>query len=306
MKKDFYEVLGVSKTASEDEIKSAYRKLAKKYHPDINKEDNAHEKFKEVQEAYDVLSDANKKANYDRFGHAGPQQSGGFGGGSYSYNGSFEDIDLGDIFSSFFGGGSSFFGGNRPRKGQDNLIRIRVTFEEAAFGTKKDLDLEIIDESGQRKKQTITVTVPAGIDDNDRLRVPGKGGLGVNGGPSGDLYVDFVISEHKFYKRDGDDIYLEVPISITEAILGFKKEVPTLHGNVKINVSGGIQNGDQQRIRGKGIHNNNGSKGDMFVIFTIIIPKKLSRDQKKIINELNKTDLYDKKQEDFDRFTENN
>lgn len=376
-KRDYYEVLGISKNASEQEIKSAFRKLAKKYHPDLNKDDpTAADKFKEAQEAYEVLSDKNKRESYDRFGHAGVGSGasgfGGFNGASYGFDAS--DIDLGDIFDSFFGGG---FGGgfsqrgnsaNRKRQGADMLKKINLSFEEAIYGCEKDLELDVVEEcttcngegglnsktcpkchgsgtvtseqhtilgsflskttcpdchgsgktydktcpdchgSGQTTKhKTITVNVPAGITTGDRLRLSKKGGPGSNGGEPGDLYLEFYISEHKYYKRENDDIYLDVPITITEAILGCKKEIPTLYGSVKLNIPSGTNSGDIQRIKGKGVDNKaKHSKGNMYITIKVITPKHLTREQKKLIEALEKTDLEDEEIEKFNRFTEEN
>ncbi len=368
-KKDYYEVLGVSKDASDVEIKSAFRKLAKKYHPDICKEPDAEQKFKEVQEAYEVLSDENKRRQYDQFGHAafdGAQGAGGYGGtGGFGGFGGFDasGFDFGDIFDNIFGGG---FGGStsrtRAQAGADRLLRVRLTFEEAVFGCEKDIKLEINEKcdecngkggtgeetcsechgsgtvtteqrtlfgtfmskttcskcGGKGKtyknkcshchgtgrvitNKTITVSIPKGVDTGSRLRISGKGEAGVNGGPNGDLYLEFVVEKHEFYNRDGDDIYLKVPINITEAVLGTKKEIPTLFGNVKLTIPEGTNSGDKQRIKGKGIN-----KGDMYVIMDVRIPKKISRDQKKLFEELEDTDLDDSVIEKFDKFTENN
>ena len=374
-KRDYYEVLGVSKSASKDEIKSAFRKLAKKYHPDISKEENAEEKFKEVQEAYSVLSDDNKRRQYDQFGHAGVNGNGagsGFGG----FNGAgfgFDASDLGDIFDDLFGAGFGFGGsssrrGSRTRRGSDILMQVDLTFEEAVFGCEKDFDLDVVAEcdkcdgkggfheetcsrchgsgtitSEQRTilgsfmtkttcpdcggkgktyrevcskchgkgsvkaHKTITVSVPSGIDNGERLRVPGKGNSGENGGASGDLYLEFHIKEHKYFKRDGLDIYLEVPINMAEAVLGCKKEIPTIYGNVKLTISSGIDSGDKQRLKGKGIKDSTSRKvGDMYVIFKVVTPKRLSRDQKKLFESLSKTDLDDSEIDRFVSFTKSN
>ena len=374
-KRDYYEVLGVSKSASKDEIKSAFRKRAKKYHPDISKEENAEEKFKEVQEAYSVLSDDNKRRQYDQFGHAGVNGNGagsGFGG----FNGAgfgFDASDLGDIFDDLFGAGFGFGGSSsrrssRTRRGSDILMQVDLTFEEAVFGCEKDFDLDVVAEcdkcdgkggfheetcsrchgsgtitSEQRTilgsfmtkttcpecggkgktyrevcskchgkgsvkaRKTITVSVPSGIDNGERLRVPGKGNSGENGGASGDLYLEFHIKEHKYFKRDGLDIYLEVPINMAEAVLGCKKEIPTIYGNVKLTISSGIDSGDKQRLKGKGIKDSTSRKvGDMYVIFKVVTPKRLSRDQKKLFESLSKTDLDDSEIDRFVSFTNNN
>lgn len=354
-KRDYYEVLGVSKDASEKEIKSAFRKLAKKYHPDVNKEPDAADKFKEAQEAYAVLSDEGKRKQYDQFGHAAFDSMNG--GGGYDFSG----FDFGDIFSeifgSGFGGGFSGFGGggttSRKRRGQDKIMRVNLTFEEAVFGCKKTINVPVASEcdecdgkgghgestcstchgsgvvtqeqrsilgsfmtrttcpschgegvtfkntcskchgTGKNTKNTdIEVKVPAGVDTGNQLRVPGKGEAGLNGGPNGDLYLEFIVKDHELFMRDEDDVYLELPITITEAVLGCKKEIPTLYGNVKLTIPAGSESGDKHRLKGKGIENvRTGENGNMYVILKIVIPKKLSRDQKKLFEKLEETDL---------------
>lgn len=375
-KRDYYEVLGVSKTATEQEIKSAFRKKAKQYHPDLNKDNpDAAEKFKEAQEAYEILSDEQKRKMYDQYGHAGVSGSassgfGGFGGAGFDAS----DFDFGDIFDNIFGGGFGGFTSNgrssksRASRGSDLLMRINLSFDEAIYGCEKDINLDVVEECSEchgeggfdsetcerchgsgtitteqhtilgsfvskttcpscqgegkifktkcntcrgkgrvKKNKTITVNVPAGIDNGNRLRVSGKGNPGTNGGPNGDLYLEFYVEEHEYFVRDGDDIYLEVPITITEAILGCKKTIPTLYGNVKLTIPSGVDSGDKQRIRGKGIDNKNkGSKGNMYVIMKVITPKKLSREQKKLIESLNDTKLDDTIISKFNKFTEKN
>lgn len=372
-KRDYYEVLGVSKSATDAEIKSAFRKKAKEFHPDLNKDNpDAAEKFKEAQEAYTVLSDENKRKMYDQYGHDGVNGSsagGGFGGfGGFDAS----DFDFGDIFDNIFGGGFSSFGGgstrNRATRGSDVLMRVNIDFDDAVFGCSKDINLDVVEECSKcdgeggfdsetcsrchgsgtitseqhtilgsfvskttcpecngkgkaykrkcsacngkgkvKKNKTITVNVPSGIDNGDRLRVSGKGSAGTNDGPNGDLYLEFSVSEHEYFIREGDDIYLEVPITITEAILGTKKTIPTLYGNIKLTIPAGTDSGDKQRIKGKGIDNKNSrNKGNMYVIMKVITPKKLSREQKKIIEALNKTDLDDTVINKFNKFTENN
>lgn len=373
-KRDYYEILGVSKTASTDEIKSAFRKLAKKYHPDLNKDNpSAADKFKEAQEAYEVLSDDNKRKMYDQYGHAGVNGAGasgfgGFGGAGFDASG----FDFGDIFDNIFGGGFGFSGGGssktRKTRGSDLLMNVDLSFEEAVFGCEKDISLDVVEECSDcdgkgghkeetcshchgsgtvtteqhtilgsfvskttcpycngegktykekcstchgkgrvKKHKTITINVPSGISEEDRLRVGGKGNPGTNGGPNGDLYLEFTIKKHGYFKRDDDDIYLEVPITITEAILGCKKVIPTLYGNVRLTVPAGTDSGDKQRIKGKGIDNKSRRrKGDMYIVLNVVTPKRLSRDQKKLIESLAKTDLTDATIERFDQFTKKN
>ena len=356
-KRDYYEVLGVGKDADDKTIKSAFRKLAKKYHPDVSKEPDAAEKFKEAQEAYAVLSDPEKRKQYDQFGHAAFDQMNG--GAGYDFSG----FDFSDIFSEIFGsssfGGFGGFGGgqtrgrNRARTGSDKLMRVDLTFEEAVFGTKKTINVPVANEcddcdgkgghgestcktchgtgvvtSEQRtlfgsfmsrtscpncsgagitfekactkchgtgkvtKNTDIDVKIPAGVDTGNQLRVPGKGEAGTGGGRNGDLYLEFNVKPHELFMRDGDDIYLEVPITITDAVLGSKIDIPTLYGNVKLTIPAGSESGEKHRLKGKGIENiRSGEKGNMYVILRIITPKKLSRDQKKLFDQLADTDL---------------
>lgn len=374
-KRDYYEVLGVSRSATDAEIKSAFRKKAKEFHPDLNKDNpDAAEKFKEAQEAYEVLSDESKRKMYDQYGHAGVGGSssgfGGFGGAGFDAS----DFDFGDIFDNIFGGGFGGFsqGGRgsktRATRGSDLLMRIDLSFDEAIYGCEKDINLDVVEEcdechgeggfdpvtcdrchgsgtitteqhtilgsfvskttcpscSGEgktfktkcskcrgkgrvKKNKTITVNVPSGIDTGNRLRVSGKGNPGANGGPNGDLYLEFYVEEHEYFVRDGDDIYLEVPLTITEAILGCKKMVPTLYGNVKLTIPAGVDSSDKQRIRGKGVDNKSrGTKGNMYVVMKVVTPKKLSKEQKKLIDSLSKTDLEDIEMKKFNKFTSHN
>ena len=362
-KKDYYEVLGVSKSASQDEIKSAFRKLAKKYHPDLNKEADAADKFKEVQEAYDVLSDENKRKTYDQFGHSAFEQGAGGGNPYGNYGGfsgfdtsgfGFEDIDLGDILNAAFGGGfRSKSKKNRPQKGEDVLYRMRVSFKDAVFGTKKDITLDLTDncdtcdghggfnektcsncngtgkttrqqsslfgsfmtqttceecqgrgKTFERKctdcngtgyiksRKTITVTVPAGIDTGSQIRIKGKGEAGINGGENGDIYVEFIVENDEVFEREGNDIYMTLPINVVDAVLGTEQEIPTLNGEIVLTIPSGSQNNDKLRIKGKGVPYLNSSKvGDLYVILNIIIPTKLDKKQRKIFEELRETEL---------------
>lgn len=357
-KKDYYEVLGVSKTASQDEIKSAFRKLAKKYHPDVSKEPDAESKFKEAQEAYAVLSDEDKRRQYDQFGHAAFQ--GGGAGGAGGFGGfDFSGFDYGDIFDNIFGSfGGGFSGGrasNRPRRGNDSLMRMKLSFEEAVFGCKKDINIDVIEECHEcngnggfgestcdkchgsgtitseqhtifgsflskttcdkcegvgktydrvcnhchgngrvKANKNLEIKVPAGVDTGTRLKLSGKGSEGINGGPNGDLYIEFSVNEHKFFIRDENDIYIEAPITITEAVLGCKKEIPTLNGSITLSIPAGSESGDKHRVKGKGINNEaTHRKGDLYIILKIVTPKKLSKEQKKLLEQLSKTNLDD-------------
>lgn len=362
-KKDYYEVLGVSKTATDEEIKRAFRKLAKQYHPDINKEPGAEEKFKEIGEAYAVLSDANKRRQYDQFGHAAFQNGSASGGGAGFQGFNMGDIDLEDILGDLFGGGFrgfSGFGGSsrtssRPSKGEDIRVVLNLTFEEAAFGCEKDVKLNLTSECSRckgkggfnektcrtcggagkvleqaqtifgymqtqktcpdckgrgktyeticdechgkgvvEKVKTLTVTIPEGVDEGYQLRLSGKGNAGLNGGPNGDVFIEFKIKEHPLFERDGADIYLEVPVTITDATLGCKKEIPTLYGNIILEIKAGTQNYTKLKIKGKGIKlPNSMSKGNMYAVVNIIIPTKLDRKQKALLQDLAQTDLED-------------
>ena len=371
-KKDYYETLGVSKDASDKEIKSAFRKLAKEYHPDVSKDPNAEVKFKEAQEAYGVLGDEGKKSQYDQFGHAAFEQ-GGFGGagagaGGFDFNG----FDFNDIFESAFGGngGGGFgfnFGGNNPNrkmKGRDTLMRMNLTFEEAVYGSEETIAVNVnvtcdecdgvggFDETtcntchgqgvinseqrtilgtymtqttcsdcrgkgmtykdectachgkGQYKKdQQIDVTIPEGVDNGNQIRLREKGEAGANGGPNGDLYIEFIVKDHPYYDRDDEDIYLEMPITIPEAILGTKKEVKTLHGLVKLNIPAGSETGDMHKLKGKGVKYVNSSRyGDMFVKIKVTTPNKLTKDQKKLIESLSKTNLNNDAIKEYEKF----
>ena len=355
-KRDYYEVLGVSKTATDAEIKSAFRKLAKKYHPDVSKEENAAEKFKEVQEAYAVLSDPEKRKKYDQFGHSAFQNNGGGAGGFQGFDG-FDFGDMGDIFDDILGGfgfsSNSRRSANGPRKGNDVLYRMTISFDEAVHGCEKDINLDTVDNcpnchgeggfnsktcpecrgSGTisseqrtmfgsfltkttcpechgtgnifekkcpdcngkgkiRKNKTITVTVPAGIDNGNRLRLTGKGEAGENGGRNGDLYLEFTVKDHDFYKRNEDDVYIDLPLTITEAVLGCIKEVPTIYGNVELTIPSGTQSLDKLRLRGKGIENvNTKRKGDMYAVVKVIMPEKLTKEQKSLFESLANTEL---------------
>ena len=348
-KRDYYEVLGVDKSASEDEIKKAYKKLARKYHPDMNPGDKAaEEKFKEVNEANEVLSDPQKKARYDQFGFAGVDPSyGGGQGGAYGAGG-FDFGDLGDIFGSFFGGG---FGGGRrsnpnaPRRGESIRMSVTVDFTEAAFGCEKELQVERSEQctackgsgcapgttpeicpdcrgsgvvmqsqrtpfgvmqsqapcgkcrgkgriihqpcpdchgSGAvRKRKTIKINIPAGIDNGQTISLRGQGHAGANGGPAGDLLVTVMIRPSDIFQREGTAVYTEAPITFAQATLGAELEIDTIDGKVKYDIPEGTQTGTVFRLRGKGIPVLNGrGRGDQYVTVTVETPKNLNKTQK--------------------------
>lgn len=361
-KRDYYEVLGVSKNASDDEIKSAYRKLAKKYHPDLNPGDKkAEESFKEVGEAYEVLSDSEKKARYDQFGHAGVDPNYGAGGGFGGFGGGFGGVDLNDILGDLFGGGFGGFGGssrranpNAPRKGADIRVSMVLTFMEAVHGCQKVVNINSQDTCsacggtgaekgtspetcaechgsgfvsvqqrtpfgvmqssqpcprcsgkgkiiktpckqchGSGKKSTskkVEISVPAGIDDDQNLRVQGKGDAGVNGGPHGDLIVIVTVRPDPIFERDRYDVHVTVPITYSQAVLGDDIVVPTVDGKVQYTVPEGTQSGTTFRLRGKGIQYVNGrGRGDQYVHVEVEIPKKLTKTQREALKHFEET-----------------
>ena len=344
---EYYERLGVSKSASQDEIKKAYRKLSKQYHPDINKEASAEEKYKEIQEAYETLGDPQTRAAYDQYGSAGAN-AGGFGGGAGGFSGfggagGFGGFD--DIFSSFFGGGAAQSNPTAPRQGDDLQYRINLTFEEAIFGVEKEISynreqachtchgdgakpgtkVETCHKCGghgqvqvardtplgrvmttatcdvchgtgkeikekcptchgtghERQVHKIKVTVPAGVETGQQMRMNGGGDAGKNGGPYGDLYVIFNVAASKQFERDGSEIFYEMPLEFVQAALGDEVEIPTVHGAVKLKIPAGTQTGQNFRLRGKGAPKLRGTgNGDQHVIVNIVTPKKLNEAQK--------------------------
>lgn len=355
-KRDYYEVLGLSKSASKDEIKSAYRRLAKKYHPDLNHEPDAADKFKEVQEAYDVLYDDNKRAQYDRFGFAAFQNGDSTGGAGNPFGGGFSsagfgDMDLGDIFSSFFGGGSRRQSrASGPQKGDNALTRIRISFMDAVNGTKVSIPVTYDEPcahchgsgaesasdittcphcggTGQvrtqqrtifgvmdgvapcshcggsgkiirnkchacggsgytRVRRDLTVNVPAGINSGQQIRVTGKGGRGVNGGPNGDLYVEVLVSDHASFRRDGNDIHIDIPLSFADCALGTTITVPTVYGEVEVRIPEGTQPDQVLRLKDKGIKDlHNGKPGNQYVHIKVKTPTNLNKSQKKLLEE---------------------
>ena len=316
MAEDYYQVLGVDKKAAADEIKKAYRKLALKWHPDKNPNNKAaEEKFKKISEAYAVLSDAKKREQYDQFGSADQFRQ------QYSQEDIFRDFDLDEILRSFgFGGArgggrttfrtsrrggggarddyddpfAGLFGGggmgggrqqyaNMPQKGQDAEYNLSISLEESVFGADKKISFQL-----ENRIEDINVKIPAGISSGKKLRLPGKGLSGYNGGPSGDLYLNVNVMPHPIYARDGNDLYIEKTIKFTQAALGTTIDVPTLEGATKrIKIAPGTQNNTKIRMKGYGVPGLKGAtKGDQYVKINVDVPKKLSDRQMKLIQQL--------------------
>ena len=313
-KRDYYEVLGVPKTASADEIKKAHRKLALKYHPDRNKYNKeAEERFKEIQEAYDILSDPTKRANYDQFGHAGVGAGGargpngdpfeqfrraqqGRGGGRTTWRASpgvsvedfdpsmFQGGDFSEMFDQLFGGGARR-GGTRgrvrpePARGQDVEHAINLSFEQAARGTTLPLQID----RGNGHVETIEVKIPPGVKDGSRIRIKGRGEQ--TGGEPGDLFILTHVTPHPYFRRDGLDISIDLPLSLYEALLGSKVQVPTLDGPVTVTVPPGTSSGAKLRIKGRGVERGT-EKGDEYVVIKVLVPKNLDDEDRKLVQQL--------------------
>ncbi len=301
---DYYKVLGLTKTASKDEIRKAYKKLARKYHPDANADDpDALTKFKEVQKAWEVLGDEEKRKNYDQYGDpegprfrggagAGSAGAGGPGGGAWGWSsadGGEVPFDLEELFSGFRSGGGG--GGRRgsqrrdwPVRGQDIRAEVEVPFSLAAEGGRYDLHLKR--DSGAT--ETLTVNIPEGVDTGSVIRLSGQGTPGMNGGKPGDLLVTIRVARHPLFRREGSRILLDVPISITECALGTKVEIPTLRdGNVTLTIPPGTSSGAKLRLREKGIRDRrSGKRGDMIAVVKIVAPKRLDDRAKELLTNL--------------------
>lgn len=357
-KRDYYEVLGLQKGASEADIKKAFKTMARKYHPDLHPGDKeAEEKFKEINEAYSVLNDPEKKARYDQFGHAGvdPNYGAGGEGGFGGFSGGFGDV--GDIFDSIFGGFGGFGGGrstaasaNAPRRGGDINTSITIDFMEACQGVRKKVRINHFEQcstchgSGKdantvettctacngtgsvkinqrtpfgvissqkvcskcggrgkivtnpcktcngggrvRKQKELEINIPAGIDNDQVLRVGGQGDVGLNGGPTGDLNVAISVRKHDLFNRRGNDIYCEIPITYAQAVLGAEITVPTIDGKVAYTIAEGTQTGTTFRLRGKGVkYINRDAHGDQYVTVNVEVPKKLTKKQKDLLKD---------------------
>lgn len=297
-KRDFYEVLGVSHRAGDGEIKSAYRRLAKKYHPDQNKGDaDAERKFKEVQEAYSVLSNQEKRARYDQFGHAGvdPQFSGAGRAHWSTADGTTIDFDtiadmfdfggarggVGSLFEELLGRtGRSRAGAHPPAGGSDIETSVTLTFDQAIRGS--TLDLRLSGANGETTDQTISVRIPPGVHDGQRIRIRGKGRPGRRGGAPGDLYVVCRVQPHPYFQRIGDDIYLQVPITISEAALGGKVDVPTPDGVRTVSIPPGTSSGTKLRLAEQGVaRSKGGGRGDFYTVIKIVPPKTMTGEQRR-------------------------
>lgn len=300
MAEDYYSVLGVKKDASADEIRKVYRKLSRENHPDVKPGDTAaSEKFKKVQEAYAVLGDAEKRAQYDRFGHAfnkaggGPtyQWSGGPGGGAGPIDlGDLfgEGVDLGDLFGGFGGRGGGRRGPSpRPAKGQDLRTELTVPFLVAAEGGQHELGL-----NRAGKTERITVKIPAGLTDGSTIRLAGEGHPGAAGGPHGDLLLTIRVAPHPYFRREGNDLTVDIPITPAEAALGSKVEAPTLtEGRVVVTIPPGTSSGRKLRLRGKGVADRKtGTRGDLYVVAKVTVPDTLSDEQRDLFERLKTLD----------------
>lgn len=353
MTKDYYEILKVSKNASKEEIKKAYKNLAKQYHPDLNKSKEAEEKFKKISEAYAVLNDDEKKAQYDQFGDAAFHQR-------YNQEDIFRNFDFEDVFGDFFGGGSvfdMFFGGGnrRRKKGNDLRYSLEINFEDAVFGAEKEIEFEKLEKcdkcdgaggsgigicnkcegTGSVKKvrrtpfgnfatispcdkcsgegkifkkecsdcngtgriikpKKIKIKIPAGVDNGSQLRIAREGEAGLKGSMPGDLYILIHVQESEIFRRKENDIYLDLPLSFSQAALGDEVKIPTLKGDVKLKIPAGTQSGTKFRLSGKGVAYFDGyGYGNQYIIINVITPKKLNKEQKKLFEQLK--DLEDKK-----------
>lgn len=349
MAKDYYETLGVAKNASEADLKKAYRKLAMQYHPDRNQGNkDAEDKFREINEAYSILSDGTKRAQYDQYGRVFDDKNNGFGGGGFSSETIFEEF-FGDVFGDFFGTAGNTKRRRRPQKGTNIQMHIEITFEEAAFGCEKEINVpktenckrcdgtgaepgametcttcrgtgttqtrqglfaisttcstcggtgqmikelckECRGEGTKRVTTKLNVKVPAGIENGMTMRLSGKGNAGHNGGPSGDLFIEVGVLPHKLFKREGREIFVELPISFVDAILGKDVEIPLLEGTERVTIKAGSQPGDKIVLKGKGLPDVQGyGIGNMTIELKVLLPSKLTKEQRELLEQFDLT-----------------
>jgi len=306
--KDYYGILGVKRDAGADEIKTAYRKLARKYHPDVSKEKNAEDKFKEVSEAYETLKDAEKRAAYDQLGtyregqefRPPPDWSQHFAHGNAGGAGGFDDIDLSDLFAGLSGARGRAAGGgaraHRPMPGSDYEAVVRISFDQAFHGTEVDLELSALewdpDGGVRRVPHRVRTRIPRGVTNGEKLRVPGKGGKGANGGPDGDLYLDIEVAEHPLYRVSGNDLYIDLPLAPWEAVLGTSVDLPTPAGTVALKVPPGTRAGQQLRLPGRGMTRGS-SSGHLFAIVRIEVPTVVDDAAKALYQKLADSSRFD-------------
>jgi curved DNA-binding protein len=298
--KDYYGVMGVDRKATPEEVKSAYRKLARKYHPDVSKEPGAEEKFKEIGEAYETLKDPQKRAAYDQLGSHSPGQDfrpppgwgKQFGDGQFS----FDDIDLADLFAGIAGGRHRSGRSAGAMPGQDYEVAAPITLEDAYRGTEVELKLAIpeYDRNGftRRVERSIKARIPKGATDGQRLRLPGKGSKGLNGGRDGDLYLNIALHPHRLFRVSGHDLYLDLPLAPWEAVLGTSVQVPTLGGSVSLKVPPGTHAGQQLRLAGRGLPKPRAGEGDLFAIVQIAVPTAPSERERALFKELAETSKF--------------
>jgi len=293
--KDYYATLGVDRGASEEEIKKAYRKLARKYHPDVSKEPNAEERFKEVAEAYETLKNPEKRAAYDQLGRYAPGQEfrppPDWGDRFAGAETIFEDLDLADLFEGLTGRRRAGPRGEPgPQPGRDYEAAVRLSFEQAFDGAEIELDLSVVeyDEQGvpHRAPKRVKVRIPKGVTDGQQLRVPGKGATGANGGRDGDLYLDIQVEPHPLYRVAGQDLYLDLPLAPWEAALGATLTLPTPAGTVSLKVPPGTRAGQQLRLAGRGLARPGAGVGDLYAITHIVMPGVLDERQRTLFREL--------------------
>jgi len=293
--KDYYAILGVDRNATADDIKKAYRKLARKYHPDVSKEPNAEEKFKEMSEAYETLKEPEKRAAYDQLGRYTPGQD--FQpppdwGQQFAGAGTvFEDIDLADLFAGLAGRhGAGGRGGRAFTSGRDYEATVHLTFDQAFHGTEIELDLSVLefDEKGNARRvpRHIKVRIPKGVTNGQQLRIPGKGGKGVDGGRDGDLYLDIVVEPHPLYRIDGQDLYLDLPLAPWEAVLGTTVRLPTPAGAVSLKVPAGTRAGQQLRLAGRGLSRPGATAGNLYAIVQIVVPSVVDERERALYRQL--------------------